>query len=130
MVDVQKMLELATEVMQNAYAPYSHFKVGAVVKSSGGNYYVGCNVENVSFSSTCAEDAAIAAMVAAGEHEIEEILIVTGGDELLAPCGSCRQKIREFAGDKTKIHMYNIDGRNDTVHLRDLLPMSFAPRKF
>ena len=82
----------------NAHVPYSHFPVGAAVRTASGRVFVGCNVENASYpEGICAEAAAIGAMVAAGEHEIVEVLTIADGERLTTPCGGCRQRIREFA---------------------------------
>ena len=92
------LFEQACEVRLNAHAPYSGFKVGAALRVSSGKTFVGCNVENAAYpEGTCAEAGAIAAMVAAGESQIEEIFIVAGGSEPISPCGGCRQKISEFS---------------------------------
>lgn len=129
MEDIQKMLQMAGDVREKAYAPYSHFKVGAVVKAKSGNFYVGCNVENSSYpSGTCAEESAIAAMVAGGDYEIEQMLILTGGDGVASPCGACRQRIREFAEDDTMVYMYNVNGESKSSTLSDLLPLSFSSK--
>jgi cytidine deaminase len=129
MDDIKKMLQMAGEVRERAYAPYSHFKVGAVIKSKSGNFYVGCDVENAAYpSGTCAEEAAIAAMVAGGDYEIEKILILAGGDEVTSPCGACRQRIREFAEDDAMVYMYNVNGESKSSTLSDLLPLSFSSK--
>ncbi len=95
----------------NAHAPYSGFRVGAALRTSSGSIYAGCNVENASFpEGSCAETAAIAAMVAAGEREIAEVLTVADGDDLTTCCGGCRQRIREFAGPEVLVHAAGPEG--------------------
>jgi len=87
----------ATAVFQNAYAPYSKFKVGAAIRAASGVIYSGCNVENVSYpEGTCAEAGAIAAMVAAGETELTEVYVIADSPMPVSPCGGCRQKLAEF----------------------------------
>jgi cytidine deaminase len=95
---------------------------------SSGKTFVGCNVENAAYpEGTCAEAGAIAAMVAAGESEIEEIFIVAVGSEPISPCGGCRQKISEFSRSDTPVILANPNG--DMVHKTagELLPDSFKP---
>ncbi|MDP1911172.1 MAG: cytidine deaminase, partial [Hyphomicrobium sp.] len=75
----------------------------------------------------CAEATAIAAMVAAGQKRLLECLVVGPGPEVITPCGGCRQKLREFAGDELPIHLCGPDGLHRTVTLGQLLPMSFGP---
>ena len=91
------LLDAARRVRENAYAPYSHFKVGAAIRSASGAIYTGCNVENVAYpEGTCAEAGAIAAMVAAGETELTEVLVIADSPVPVSPCGGCRQKLAEF----------------------------------
>lgn len=121
------MLALARRMMDHAYAPYSHFAVGAVVRGANGRLYGGCNVENAAYpQGTCAEAGAIAAMVADGETRIVEALVMAKGD-LVTPCGGCRQRLREFAGEGMPIHLAAPDGHRRTVTLGELLPLSFGP---
>ncbi|PCI24290.1 MAG: cytidine deaminase [SAR324 cluster bacterium] len=125
---LREMIEKAATAMQQAYAPYSGFHVGAVIKSKGGALFVGCNVENAAYpEGVCAEAGAISAMILAGDREIEEIVVMGAGKSLVTPCGGCRQKIREFAGDDIKIHICDPQGLRKTVTLKELLPLSFGP---
>ncbi len=124
----EAMLELAREAMKKAHAPYSNFHVGAVVKGANGRLYAGCNVENAAYpEGWCAEASAIAAMVMDGETKIVEVVVVGVADELVTPCGGCRQRIREFAADDTPIHICSPEGLRRTVKLGELLPLSFGP---
>jgi cytidine deaminase len=123
-----EMIALARDVMGRAYAPYSKFQVGAALRGANGKLYAGCNVENAAYPlGTCAEAAAIAAMVADGERRIAEALVMGGGATLVTPCGGCRQKLREFADDTLPIHLCGPDGVRRTVTLGELLPMAFGP---
>ncbi len=128
MNDLNKMLDFAKNAREKAHAPYSKFHVGACIKTRNSNYYSGCNVENASYGLTqCAEGTAICNMVLQGETQIAEILVIGNTIEMLSPCGSCRQKIREFANADTLIHMCNKDGIKKTVTIIELLPDSFGP---
>lgn len=122
------MLDLARAAMGRAYAPYSRFPVGAVIRGANGKLYAGCNVENAAYpQGCCAEASAISAMVADGEQRIVEVAVIGGGAALVTPCGGCRQRIREFADDATPIHVCGPEGLRRTVTLGELLPLSFGP---
>jgi cytidine deaminase len=123
-----EMFALAQRAMRQAYAPYSRFRVGAVVRGASGALYAGCNVENAAYpEGWCAETSAIAAMVAAGETRLTEALVIGGGDELVTPCGGCRQRLREFADDGIPVHVCGPEGLRQTFSLGELLPRSFGP---
>ena len=123
-----ELLNAARTVQAGAHAPYSHFPVGAALRTPSGQVFTGCNVENSAYpQGTCAEAGAIAAMVAAGERMIEVILTVADGDMLATPCGGCRQKIREFATPATLIHVAGPEGVRKTYTMDELLPDSFGP---
>ncbi len=118
--------DTAFAAMENAYAPYSRFRVGAAVRTTTGEAIAGCNVENAAYGEAlCAERVAIAAAVARGMKEFEEIAIASESDEPAAPCGSCRQTMSEFAPD-LKITSYSRNGKQVTWRLSDLLPEAFA----
>ena len=122
------LLAAAKKAQANAYAPYSRFKVGAALRTPRGTIFAGCNVENASYpEGWCAETSAIAAMAAAGERRIAEICVVGDGDGLCTPCGGCRQRIREFAGAGTLVHVAGPEGLRKTFRLEELLPESFGP---
>ena len=118
----------ARAAMARAYAPYSRFKVGAAVRGESGRLYAGCNVENAAYpQGWCAEASAIAAMVMAGETRIVEVAVMGGGETPCTPCGGCRQKLHEFAGDDLPIHVCGSQGLRRTVTLGELLPLAFGP---
>ena len=121
------LFEKARAVRENAYAPYSKFKVGAAVRTVTGKEFVGCNVENSAYpQGTCAEAGAIAAMIAAGEKEIAEICIGADSPSPVSPCGGCRQKLAEFSKPSTSVLLANLNGVLVNHMLRDLLPHSFS----
>ena len=97
-MNFDQLINLAREVREQAYAPYSHFAVGAALRGKSGRVFVGCNVENLSFGLTiCAERAAVCAAVAAGEREFEALAVVADSREPVSPCGACRQVLAEFS---------------------------------
>lgn len=118
------LIAKAWAVRENAYSPYSGFKVGAAILCSSGEIFTGCNVENASSGATiCAERNAISAAVAAGKTKFEAIAIVAD-DENIVPCGICRQVLSEFAGDIVIICCTKNDMQQYT--LSELLPNSFT----
>ncbi len=128
MEPVDQLFEAARAAQAHAYAPYSRFKVGAAIASPTGAIHRGCNVENAAYPvGTCAEASAISAMIGAGERTITAILVFGEGDLLVTPCGACRQRIREFAGPDTPIHVAGPGGLRATFTLNDILPQSFGP---
>lgn len=127
-LDKDQLIAVAKRVRASAYAPYSSFFVGAALLDENGQLHTGCNVENSSFpEGCCAEANAIGAMVTAGGSKIAVIAVVGGHDELedCAPCGGCRQRIREFSSDKTQIFLLESNGKFGEYSIEDLLPMSF-----
>lgn len=117
----------AREVRENAYAPYSHFKVGAAIQSDSGAVYGGCNVENVAYpEGTCAEAGAIAAMVAAGDSRITEVYVVADSPLPVSPCGGCRQKLAEFGTSDVVVTMATVGGAEEKMTLAELLPGAFG----
>jgi len=125
---IDDLFAAALAVQQNAYAPYSNYRVGAAVLTSSGTIYAGCNVENAAYpQGACAEAGAIAAMCAAGEREIVAVLTVCDGETLGTCCGGCRQRIREFAALDTPVYAADGTGVRATFTLDGLLPQSFGP---
>ena len=128
MTEGSDIVAAARAAMARAYAPYSRFKVGAALRGASGRLYAGCNVENAAYpQGWCAEASAIAAMVMAGETRIVEAAVMGGGDAPCTPCGGCRQKLYEFAGDELPIHVCGPRGLRRTVTLGELLPLAFGP---
>lgn len=125
---LEALFAAARAAQRQAYAPYSQFKVGAAALAPSGAIYGGCNVENAAYpEGGCAETAAIAALVLAGERRIVDILVVGDGAALCTPCGGCRQRIREFADARTRVHVAGPEGLRATFTVEELLPHSFGP---
>ena len=121
------LIDAARDVRENAYAPYSKFKVGAALKSETGRVHVGCNVENVAYpEGTCAEAGAIAAMVAAGDSRFSEIAVIADSPVPVTPCGGCRQKLFEFATPDAQITLASLSGEVVVMAVADLLPGAFV----
>ncbi|MBB3993309.1 cytidine deaminase [Sulfitobacter undariae] len=120
--------QAAIDVRENAYAPYSGFKVGAAIRGESGVVYRGCNVENVAYpEGTCAEAGAIAAMIAAGETSFTEAYVVAGSPLPVTPCGGCRQKLAEFGKGDVAVTMATVAGAEQVMSIADLLPGAFDP---
>jgi len=121
------LVDDATEVRENAHAPYSGFKVGAAIRTASGRIFTGVNVENAAYpEGTCAEAGAIAAMVAGGETQIAEVAVIGDAPDPVTPCGGCRQKIAEFARPGVEVTMANLKGDVLTMKIEALLPHAFA----
>jgi homotetrameric cytidine deaminase len=127
-----RLVDLARTAMARAYAPYSHFQVGVALRDEVGALHAGANVENSSFpQGTCAEAAAIGALVCAGGRQIREA-VVMADTELIVPCGGCRQRLSELAGPEIPIHLAGPEGIRRTLTLGELLPLAFdldGPRR-
>ena len=126
--EVEELFVAAKAVQAKAYAPYSNFPVGAALRTATGHVFSGCNVENAAYpQGSCAEAGAIAAMVAAGEHEIVAVVTVCDGEAISTCCGGCRQRLREFAAGNVPIYAAGPEGIRATFTLDGLLPHSFGP---
>lgn len=121
----QELIAAALTVRDRAYAPYSHYHVGAAVLAADGTVIVGCNVENAAYPSTiCAERVALTAAVAQGQRDFVAIAVATenGG----SPCGACRQVMAELGPNMT-VYIADAQGNYRTTTVRELLPDSFLP---
>ena len=117
----EALVRAASEAMENAYAPYSQFKVGAAVRGASGAIYAGANVENVSYpQGQCAEASALGALVTAGETTITAVAVVAERLEVCPPCGGCRQRLSEFGDASTPVYL-----GPKTTTLGELLPGAF-----
>lgn len=128
---LESLVDAARAVRENAYAPYSNYKVGAAIATTSGRVFVGCNVENASYGGTiCAERGAIMAMVAAGVRDPIACAVVT--EDQGSPCGICRQILSELASDDMPVAMVGIDDEDGetgrVVSLGELLPYRFVLR--
>ncbi len=124
-MEKKELIEAATAVRENAYAPFSSFKVGSAIETDDGEIIDGCNVESASYGLTvCAERVAIWKAISQGKHRIKHIAVVADTEELTPPCGVCRQIIWEFGGD-IPVTMANLKGKTETVQMKDLLPRAF-----
>lgn len=123
--ETDELIQQARQAREHAYAPYSKFKVGAALRGRSGKVYTGSNVENASFGLTmCAERVALGHAVSEGEREFEEIAVVT--ENGAAPCGACRQVLREFS-PRLRVVMADTDGHARAKSLAELLPDDFGP---
>ena len=122
------MIAAARAVQERAYAPYSHFRVGACLRTEGGALVVGANVENATYpQGQCAEASAIGNMIAGGSRKIVEVVVIGDGDALCTPCGGCRQRLNEFATEDVSVHVCGPEGLRRTFTLGELLPAAFGP---
>lgn len=121
------LIDAARGAANQAYAPYSKFRVGAAVRGASGALHIGCNVENASFGLTCcAERNAVFAAVAAGETRITHVVLYTPTIEPTAPCGACRQVLAEFGSDIQVLALCDGPERIETT-VASLLPHPFGP---
>lgn len=126
-MDYSLLIREALKARENAYAPYSKFKVGSAILSSDNKIYTGCNVENASFGATnCAERTAIFKGVSEGLHEIKAVAVVGDLQEYTYPCGICRQVIAEFASEDTDIIVAKNEAEFRVYKLREILPGAFT----
>ena len=126
MSDLNEMIRLAKAARDNAHAPYSGFRVGAYLRSGDGRLFAGCTVENMSYpEGQCAETSALGALVVAGACEVTEVLVLAEGERLCTPCGGCRQRLAEFAGAATPVHIAGPEGLRRSFTLGELLPEAF-----
>ena len=121
----QELVAAAIAVRENAYAPFSEFKVGSALETDDGQIIVGSNVESASYGLTvCAERVAIWNAISQGKRKVKRIAVVADTEILTPPCGVCRQIIWEFGGDIPVI-LANLQGKTETVQMKDLLPRAF-----
>ncbi|MGM9916002.1 cytidine deaminase [Anaerotignum sp.] len=121
----RELVSMAKEAMEHAYAPYSHFKVGAALLAKDGRVFKGCNIENASYGATnCAERTAIFKAVSEGVREFEAIAIVASSGAYASPCGICRQVLFEFLPDG-KVILDSEEKGMATFSVQELLPFGF-----
>ena len=132
-IDEQTLIRAALRARENAYAPYSGFRVGAALLAQDGTVYTGCNVECASFSVTnCAERTALFKAVSEGERHFTALAVVGGKDDTpqaeITPCGVCRQALYEFCGGDLIVLMAQDEAHFTRCTLAELLPASFGPK--
>lgn len=121
----RELINLAKQAMENAYAPYSHFKVGAAAVGKNGDVYTGCNIENASYGATiCAERTAMFKGISEGERAFEKIAIVSTSNHLTFPCGICRQVMAEFMRGGVVV-LEDKDGNIKEFTVEELMPKAF-----
>lgn len=121
----KKLIEEAKRVRAFAYAPYSHFAVGAALRTKSGKVYNGCNIENSAFPMTmCAERIAVFRAVSAGERDFDTIAVIADSPSPTPPCGACRQVLAEFG--VSRVIMANVSGDTEEKTLNELLPGAFT----
>ncbi len=124
--DIVNLLDQAAAARERAYAPYSHFPVGAAVLTESGEVYTGCNIENASYGATCcAERVALFKAVSEGNKDIRAIAVVASGEEAVPPCGICRQVMIELA-PQAVVAMANLEGKREIRRVSELLPGPFG----
>lgn len=128
MTEIKDLIQRALEIKKRAYAPYSNFHVACVVMTKSGKVFEGVNIENAAYSPTlCAERNALSTAITEGEREFSYI-VVTGDSDYTYPCGVCRQFIREFADDNTRIIVAKDEDSYKTYTIEELLPYSFSKK--
>ena len=138
-MDQNKLIDLAWKARENAYVPYSHFKVGACIALKDGTFVQGCNIENAAFSPTnCAERTAFFKAVSEGQQDFSAIVIVgnkadvkMGEGDYCAPCGVCRQVMAEFCNPETfRVILAKSPDDYKEFLLKELLPLGFTSKDF
>ncbi|MGL5051863.1 MAG: cytidine deaminase [Fusobacteriaceae bacterium] len=124
--EILELIDEAIVAREGAYAPYSKFKVGAVVVDENNKHYKGCNVENASYGlSNCGERTAIFSAVSSGMKKIKTIAVVADTSGPVSPCGACRQVIKEFGDEDTVIILGNLKRDYKIMTMEELLPYGF-----
>ena len=126
--DLRELIAAACAVRENAYAPYSEFRVGAALRTKNGHVHTGANVENAAFpTGVCAEVSALTAAVSCGDRDFDVIAIVSDCDPPAMPCGTCRQALFEF-NPNLLVVVSDVHGRHTKYRISRLLPHGFGPR--
>ncbi len=122
----EKLIDIAKDVLNRAYAPYSQYRVGSALETSSGKIYQGCNIENMSFGLTiCAERVAIFKAISEGEISFKRIVVVSEDDSLPIPCGACLQVMSEFCGGDFEVILCSGNDNVKIYRLKDLFPKPF-----
>ena len=122
-----ELIDLAVKTSENAYVPYSHFPIGAVLVTDEGKIYTGVNIENASFGLTnCGERTAIFKAVSEGERSFKELIIYGQTEKPFSPCGACRQVMAEFFEPDLPVTLVAKDKSTVVMTVKELLPYSFT----
>ena len=128
-MEIKELIIEAIKAKENAYAPYSNFKVGSAILTADGSVYSGCNIENASLGATnCAERTAIFKAVSEGHKEIKSIAVVGDINNYTFPCGICRQVINEFAAVDIKIIVAKDENEYLVKTMEEILPGAFSKK--
>ena len=126
----EELVTIAVEAKEKAYAPYSHFRVGAALVTEDGRVFTGVNVENASFGATCcAERTAVFKAISEGCREIKAVAITSDSEHFTYPCGICRQVLAEFGKNDMLVLCSNREGKYKSYRLEELLPEAFREVK-
>lgn len=126
MSEMDRLFTAAKTAMENAYAKYSDFPVGAAILTKDGQIFSGANIEIISFpEGWCAETTALSHYVMGGGGQITDICVIAEKKDICTPCGGCRQRLAEFAPPDAKVHLCTMDGIVETVTMAELLPHGF-----
>jgi cytidine deaminase len=122
------LIDAAVAVRENAFAPFSKFKVGAAIEDIDGRIHTGCNVENATYGLTlCAERVAVFKAISEGVRQFRRVAVAADTATLTPPCGACRQILWEFGGN-LEVQLANLEETIGTYQLKDLLPLPFDAR--
>lgn len=123
---MQALFEAARDAMARAHAPYSKFPVGAAIRTEDGQIHCGCNIEIASYpEGWCAETSALSHFVMSGGGKITDIAVIAEKMAKVTPCGGCRQRLSEFAGPDTRLHLCDNDGVVETIRFEEIFPRGF-----
>jgi len=122
---VDALIQSALAAREHAHAPFSGFKVGAALEDVDGRIHTGCNIENVTYGLTlCAERVAVFKAMSEGARRFRRIAIAADSAALTPPCGACRQILWEFCGD-IEVILVNLEGKTESLHLKEVFPRPF-----
>lgn len=122
---IDALIEAALQARDRAYAPFSHFKVGAAIEDESGRVFTGCNVENATYGLTvCAERVAVFKAISEGAGKMRRVVVVADTAVLTPPCGACRQILWEFCGDAELI-LANLVGKRESMSIGEIFPRPF-----
>jgi cytidine deaminase len=126
-MEINRLIEQAKKAREQAYVPYSKFKVGAALLTKYGKVYHGCNIENAAYSMcNCAERTALFKAYSEGEREFDILCVVADTPRPVAPCGACRQVMSELCPSEMKVILTNLQGDIEETTVQKLLPGAFS----